>query len=77
LRTSEAFRQFNLNLSIPMYFTVGLMYMAVNYALSKLAQYLQRRLGNRRGRGQAAVAMVLPEADLSDQSGPGGARTAL
>jgi glutamate transport system permease protein len=43
----EAFRGENLAIGIPMYFSVGLMYIAVNYALSKLAVYLQNRLSKR------------------------------
>ncbi|WP_027346000.1 amino acid ABC transporter permease [Hamadaea tsunoensis] len=40
----EAFHSYNIDIGIPMYFSVGVMYIVVNYALSKLAQYLQKRL---------------------------------
>src|SRR5215218_4724030 len=43
----EAFRGENLAIGIPMYFSVGLMYILVNYGLSKLAVYLQGRLAKR------------------------------
>jgi|SRR6476660_1760467 len=41
---------------LQMYFAIGVIYIAVNYALSKLAQYVQRRLA--RGRRSAGVAQT-------------------
>lgn len=58
----QAFRQFNLNVAIPLYFSIGVMYIVVNYALSKLAHYLQKRLGSRRRRAQVEQALVAVEA---------------
>lgn len=45
----EAFRSEtpSLAIGIPMYFTIGIMYIAVNYLLSKLAQYVQSRVSRR------------------------------
>jgi len=43
----EAFRGETLAIGIPMYFSVGVMYIVVNYGLSKLAAYLQKRLSQR------------------------------
>ncbi|NUR72639.1 MAG: amino acid ABC transporter permease [Hamadaea sp.] len=43
----EAFRGEHLAIGIPMYFSIGVIYIVVNYALSKLAAYLQKRLSRR------------------------------
>jgi glutamate transport system permease protein len=43
----EAFRGENLAIGIPMYFSIGVMYILVNYSLSKLAVYIQKRLSAR------------------------------
>jgi glutamate transport system permease protein len=62
----QAFRQFNLNVAIPLYFSIGVMYIVVNYGLSKLAHYLQKRMGSRRQRAEIEKVLVAVE------SGAGG-----
>jgi glutamate transport system permease protein len=52
LRVSSQVVQF-LNNPIQVYFVVGVIYILINYALSKLAQYTQRRLA--RGRRTAGI----------------------
>ncbi|MEV6969006.1 amino acid ABC transporter permease [Hamadaea sp. NPDC051192] len=66
----EAFRGENLAIGIPMYFSVGVMYIVVNYALSKLAGYLQRRL-SRRGYKPVDKPSVAIVADASAGAGAG------
>ncbi|HEX6499567.1 MAG TPA: amino acid ABC transporter permease [Micromonosporaceae bacterium] len=51
-----------LNNPIQMYFTVGVIYIVVNYSLSKLAVYVQRRLERGRRAGQAQPVIVAPAA---------------
>jgi glutamate transport system permease protein len=59
----EAFRGENLAIGIPIYFSIGVMYIVVNYALSKLAAYLERRLSRRGYKPVAKPGTVLvPEA---------------
>ncbi|MBB5872330.1 glutamate transport system permease protein [Allocatelliglobosispora scoriae] len=62
----EAFRSEtpSLAIGIPMYFTIGIMYIAVNYLLSKLAQYVQRRVSQRgyRTAKQAVTPASVPAA---------------
>ncbi|GIH10948.1 glutamate ABC transporter permease [Rhizocola hellebori] len=53
-----------LNNSLPMYLTVGIMYMAVCYALSKLAEYFQRRT-RRSGLVAVAPAAAVSALELS------------
>ncbi len=43
----QALRGFNLNMAIPLYFSIGVMFIVINYALSKLAVYAERRLSRR------------------------------
>jgi glutamate transport system permease protein len=46
----EAFRGLNIANGIPMFVTLGVMYIAVNYVVSRLAHYLQGRMGSGRHR---------------------------
>lgn len=46
---------------IQMFFTVGVIYIVINYALSKLAEWVERR-SSRRGGGKAAVTRTEAEA---------------
>lgn len=55
-----------LNNPIQMYFTVGVIYILVNYSLSKLAMYVQRRLERGRRAGQAQP-VVVPPAAVADE----------
>ncbi|MBM0238294.1 amino acid ABC transporter permease [Micromonospora sp. ATA32] len=61
-----------LNNPIQVYLVIAVLFIAVNYSLSKLAQYLQRRLS--RGRKTAGIpAQNLPSAALTSQAeGAGG-----
>jgi glutamate transport system permease protein len=55
-----------LNNPIPVFFTIGATYIVINYALSKLAQYVQRRMsasGYQEKEQQAAVVTI--EADAA------------
>jgi glutamate transport system permease protein len=52
-----------LNNPIQMYFVIGSLYIAINYSLSKIAQYVQQRLA--RGRKTAALPVEKPPAALS------------
>jgi glutamate transport system permease protein len=58
----QALRGFNLNMAIPLYFSIGVMFIVVNYALSKVAHYLQKRLGSRRQRRKMEQSLVAVEA---------------
>jgi hypothetical protein len=49
-------------MAIPLYLSIGVMYIVVNYALSKLAHYLQGRIGSRRQRTQMDQTLVAVEA---------------
>jgi glutamate transport system permease protein len=61
-----------LNNPIQLYFVIGVFYILVNYALSKLAMYVQRRL-SRRGLAPVGVPAALPAAALMSQAeGAGG-----
>lgn len=71
----EAFRGEGLAIGIPMYFTLGLMYIAVNYALSKLAVYVERRLSRRGYKPAKAGAIVEAEAGAG-AAAPGAAAPA-
>jgi glutamate transport system permease protein len=51
----------NLAIGIPMYFAIGLMYIAVNYGLSKFAQFMQKRVGSRQRKVQTTTTMVVVE----------------
>lgn len=62
-----------LNNPIQLYFVVGVFYITVNYALSKLATYVQRRL-SRRGLTPGEVPAALPAAALMSQTEAGGGR---
>ncbi|GAB3530452.1 amino acid ABC transporter permease [Phytohabitans suffuscus] len=53
---------------IQVYFVVGAIYIVVNYALSKLAEYVQRRLA--RGRKTAALPTEQPPAALAAEIEP-------
>ncbi|MFC0531173.1 amino acid ABC transporter permease [Phytohabitans kaempferiae] len=53
---------------IQIYFVVGAIYILVNYALSKLAEYVQRRLA--RGRKTAALPAEQPPAALAAEIEP-------
>ncbi|MET8309067.1 amino acid ABC transporter permease [Micromonospora sp. NPDC005173] len=56
---------------IPVYVVIAVLFIAVNYSLSKLAQYVQRRLS--RGRKTAGIATDhLPPAALMSQAEGGG-----
>jgi glutamate transport system permease protein len=60
---------------IQMYFLVAVIYIAVNYSLSKLAEYVQRRLA----RGRKTAGIALPEktaAELEAEVAAGGAGVA-
>lgn len=57
--------------TIQLYFVIGAIYIAVNYALSKLAEYVQRRLA--RGRKTATMpAVPAPSTALTAQATGGG-----
>jgi glutamate transport system permease protein len=58
---------------IQMYIVVGIMFLVVNYALSKLAQYLERRL-SRRSSGRLAIKKAGLSSALSPSSGTPGPR---
>ncbi|NUT31892.1 MAG: amino acid ABC transporter permease [Hamadaea sp.] len=58
----EAFRGLGIANGIPMYFTLGVMYILVNYALSRLAIYIERRLSRRGYKPAEAGAIVEAEA---------------
>jgi glutamate transport system permease protein len=60
-----------LNNPIQLYFVVGVFFIIVNYALSKLATYVQRWL-SRRGMTPGTVPAALPAAALMSQAGEGG-----
>jgi glutamate transport system permease protein len=51
----------NLAIGIQLYFSVGLMYIAVNYGLSKFAQFMQKRVGSRQRKVQTTTTMVAVE----------------
>ncbi len=55
-----------LNNPIQLYFVVGLIYISVNYALSKLAVYVQRRLA--RGRRATPPTTVAPGTQLETEA---------
>lgn len=73
LRVSSQVVQF-LNNPIQVYFVVGVIYILINYALSKLAQYTERRLA--RGRRTAGIAAETPHhpaiVGTGEASGVGG-----
>ena len=58
----EAFRSLNIANAIPMFLTLGVMFIVVNYALSKFAHYLQSRMGSRRQRAEGEQNLVAVEA---------------
>jgi glutamate transport system permease protein len=61
-----------LNNPIQMYFVIGAIYIAINYSLSKLAGYAQRRLA--RGRKTAALpTQERPPAAIAAEAGAGAA----
>jgi glutamate transport system permease protein len=60
-----------LNNPIQLYFVVGVFYVLVNYALSKLATYVQRWL-SRRGTPAGHVPAAVPAAALIPQAEAGG-----
>jgi glutamate transport system permease protein len=62
-----------LNNPIQMYVVIGAIYIAVNYALSKLAVYVQRRLA--RSRKTAALPAEKPPAAVAGEVEVGGALT--
>jgi glutamate transport system permease protein len=57
----EAFRSLNVANGIPMFVTLGVMFIVVNYGLSKLAHYLQGRIGSRRRRTEMDQTLVAVE----------------
>lgn len=60
--------QLNLNNPIPMYITVALMFILINYALGRLATYVERRLS----RDSATVAVAPDKAATGAGVGGGG-----
>jgi len=66
--------QLNQNLQIPIqiYFVVGVIYILLNYALSKLAQYTQARLARGRRTALVAATAVAPAAVAPPEAGGAG-----
>jgi glutamate transport system permease protein len=58
----EAFRGMNIANGIPMFVTLGVMYILVNYLLSRLAHFLQGRMASRRQRRKMEQSLVAVEA---------------
>lgn len=60
----QTLRGFSLNMAIPLYFSIGVMYIVLNYALSRLAVFAERRL-SRRGYKKVDTPSVALIADAS------------
>jgi glutamate transport system permease protein len=68
----EAFRGLNIANGIPMFATLGVMYILVNYGVSRLAIYLQGRMGGtRRQRRQLEQSLLIIDANAGGGHGAG------
>ncbi|WP_219418068.1 amino acid ABC transporter permease [Pseudonocardia nigra] len=64
LQTGQIIIQ-NLDNPIPMYFTIALIFIAINYALSKLAEYMERRLSRARRTPAGPPGKTLAGAEMT------------